>query len=236
MSKKAELMSSRAENGFDGFPAQTVEFLTSVRANNNKPWFEAHRGEYERYLLSPMRALVEELATTILMIDPLLEISPRIDKTISRIHRDVRFSKDKSPYRTTLWIAFKHNRKDWQDTPGFFMEFSAIKYRYGMGFYSASKRTMDRLRDMIDREPQAFIETVAFIDSGPFELEGETYKRVLNPSKTGVLLDWYQRRNCYVVRNRKTDRLFFSRKLADELSGAFRTMKPLYDFLWKAKQ
>ena len=229
-------MGVRAENGFVGFTTKTIEFLTNLQANNNKQWFEAHRGEYERYLLSPMRALVEELAPTILMIDPLLDISPRIDKTISRIHRDVRFSKDKSPYRTTLWIVFKHNRKDWQDTPGFFMEFSVGKYRYGSGFYSASKRTMDRLRDMIDTDPQAFLETVAFLKSGPFELEGVTYKRVLDPSKTGVLLDWYQRRNCYVVRNREMDRLFFSRKLADELSDAFITMKPLYDFLWKAKQ
>jgi len=220
---------------FSGFSRKTVAYLKNLERNNNKHWFETHRSEYEEHLLGPMRALVVRLAPAMLGIDPFLDVRPSIDKTISRIHRDIRFSKDKSPYRTTLWIAFKRSSKDWKQDPTYAMEFSERGYWYGMGFYQASRRTMDNLRAIIDDKPERFLEAIEFMKSGGFELGGDKYKRIIDPSKTGVLADWYQRRNCYVFRKSRLDDVFFSDKLAAEMTRSFNEMKPLYEIFWLAR-
>jgi uncharacterized protein (TIGR02453 family) len=227
-------MSVVEKTEYRGFSRETLAFLKKLERNNERRWFEAHRADYERHVLAPMRDLVERLAPAILAIDPYLDVRPAVDKTISRIHRDTRFSANKAPYRTTLWIAFKRPGRDWKRDPTFFMEFSPKSYRYGMGFYEAGKQTMENLRAFIDNHPRQFLEAVDFITSGGWELGGEKYKRILDPSKEGAILDWYQRRNCYVLKTKEIDNLFLSDELSDELTNEFQQMQPLYEILWSA--
>mgnify|MGYP001567660317 CR=1 FL=1 len=59
--------------------------------------------------------------------------------------KDTRFSKDKSPFKCTMWITFKRPNKEWKGAPAYFFEIPTESYRYGMGFYSAGKETMDKL-------------------------------------------------------------------------------------------
>ncbi len=89
-----------------------------------------------------------------LTIDPSFGIRPAVDKTISRIYRDTRFSKDKSLFKSTMWLTFKRPRKDWKDAPAYFLEISPDSYRYGMGYYSVSSDTMYKFREMIDKKPK----------------------------------------------------------------------------------
>jgi uncharacterized protein (TIGR02453 family) len=227
-------VSKRANSGDSEFSRDSIAFLKKLERNNERTWFEAHRADYENHILSPLRTLVERLAPVMQAVDPHLDVRPAVDKTISRIHRDVRFSPDKSPYRTTLWIAFKRPGRDWKQDPTFFMEFSAKRYRYGMGFYQAARRTMENLRAIIDSRPRQFLAAVKFMRTGGWELGGEKYKRILDPAKEGVLLDWYQRRNCYILKTKIIDEVFLSDKLADELTREFQKIQPLYEILWSA--
>ena len=222
---------------FEGFSPETLEFLRNLEANNNKVWFEAHRQEYQAYLLQPLRDLVVDMGDFMLTIDPYFETTPAINKTISRIHRDIRFSRDKSPYRNTVWITFKRPRKDWKDTPAYFFELSVDSYRYGMGFYSASKETMARFRERIDKKPQEFLEAVSFYSKQQvFEVAGDKYKRILDESKPEEIQEWYQRRNLYLVCNRKSNARLFSRELVDDLIWGFDLVAPLYHYLWVVKE
>lgn len=125
---------------FTGFSPNSLEFFEGLTANNNRAWFEAHRDEYENYLLNPLKALVSDLAAPMLSIDPELITVPAVDKTISRIYQDTRFSRNKSPYKTRLWISFKRLSPDWKTAPCFFFEISADGYRYGMGFSAPPER------------------------------------------------------------------------------------------------
>lgn len=133
-------------HGFKGFSQESLDFLGNLKANNNRMWYEANRQVYINCLLEPLQNLVVDIGAFMLTIDPYLEVTPAIDKTISRIYRDTRFSRDKSPYKSTMWITFKRPNKEWKDAPAFFFEISPDSYRYGMGFYSAGKKTMDRFR------------------------------------------------------------------------------------------
>ena len=80
---------------FNGFSPKTLKFLKGLEVNNNKTWFQKHRADYEEYVLQPLRDLVTYLGDFMLVIDPCFEITPAVNKTISRIYRDTRFSKDK---------------------------------------------------------------------------------------------------------------------------------------------
>ena len=91
----------KASPNFHGFAPESVAFLKNVHSKNSKPWFEKNRGSFERFLLDPLKRLVEDLTPTMIGIDPEFEIRPSINRTISTIYRDTRFSKDKSLFKNT---------------------------------------------------------------------------------------------------------------------------------------
>lgn len=95
---------------FAGFRPQGLRFLRQLERNNRRDWFEAHRAEYEEELLEPMRGLVEELDARLARVAPEIVGHPR--RSIFRIHRDVRFSRDKSPYKTHIAAWFHHRDTD----------------------------------------------------------------------------------------------------------------------------
>ncbi|UCE24610.1 MAG: DUF2461 domain-containing protein [Candidatus Zixiibacteriota bacterium] len=228
-------MSRKLQRTFSGFSPETLKFLENLAANNSKPWFEKHRHEYEQFVLDPLRALVTDLSGFMMTIDPQLETRPAVNKTISRIYRDTRFSKDKSLFRNNMWIVFKRPGKDWKGAPGFFFEIFPDWYRYGMGFYSASPDTMRNYRRLIDQKPREFRKATAFLSrQKTFELAGELYKKVFDPVKPEAIQTWYQRRNLYLVSNHKINRRLFGTGIADELAKGFGTLAPLYHFLWTA--
>jgi len=220
---------------FDGFSRSTLRFLKGLKANNNKTWFEAHRRDYEEYVLEPLRNLVTDLGEFMLEIDPYFEIAPVVNKTISRIYRDTRFSKDKSPFRSTVWITFKNQSRDWTTlVSGYFFELSLNSYRYGMGFYNAAPAIMSKFREMIDTEPKEFLQAISFFSKQKtFVLEGDKYKKIFDKNKPKEIQDWYQRKNLYLVCNRKIDDILFSSKLVDDLASGFNLVAPFYHYLQK---
>jgi uncharacterized protein (TIGR02453 family) len=226
-------MIEKEERKFKGFTPRTLKFLRGLKANNNKVWFQAHKADYEEYVLQPLRDLVTDLGDFMLDIDPFFEITPAVNKTISRIYRDTRFSKDKTPFRSTAWFTFKNQKKDWTThVCGYFFELSPHSYRYGMGFYNAAPVIMSKFREMIDENPKEFLKAISFFaKQKTFVLEGEKYKRIFDKSKPKEIQDWYQRKNMYLVCNRKIDDALSSSKLVDDLIYGFGLIAPLYRYL-----
>lgn len=158
--RKDEVYNAQMEIGFS---EASIRFLWEIRLNNHSAWFTAHKQDYQQYLLEPMKNLVTELAGTMKQLDPWLEVTPGVNKTISRIHRDIRFSRDKSPYRDRIWITFKRKIKDWQDAPAYFFEITPEFYRFGMGFYQASKETMNGFRAALLEKTDDFQKASVFV-------------------------------------------------------------------------
>lgn len=148
-------------NRFNGFSQAGLTFLQQLQQNNNKIWFDEHRPIYDEHLLLPFRLLVSELGEAMCLIDNAFEIRPAIGKTLSRIHRDTRFSQDKSKYRSRFWLTFKRPSADWKEAPAYFFELSSDSYRFGMGYYCATKSSMDSFRQEILQDSQAFLQTAA---------------------------------------------------------------------------
>ena len=87
---------------FEGFSQEALDFLNDIRFNNHQQFYEANRTRYEQYVKAPLRELSEELAPAVQLIDPRLDTQP--GRTMSRIRRDTRYTKDKSPFRDHVWL------------------------------------------------------------------------------------------------------------------------------------
>ncbi|SHO44330.1 Conserved hypothetical protein [Anaerocolumna xylanovorans DSM 12503] len=105
-------------------------------------------------------------------IDSEFELLPMVDKAISRIYRDTRFSKDKSLYKDRMWITFKKSGKDKCDYPAYFLEITPYVYRYGMVFFSATPKSMDAVRERMDKKSKEVTGIIEEMEKkGIFHLE-----------------------------------------------------------------
>jgi uncharacterized protein (TIGR02453 family) len=216
---------------FTGFTEQSVTFLKDLAANNNKEWFEKHRDIYEHHIMEPLRQLVTDLGPGLKTIDREIETTPAVNKTISKIYRDTRFSKDKSPFRTGLWLSFRRPNKIWGNVPEFYFYFTPEEYQYGMGFYSATPANMEKFREHITRETKRFGKIIGSYKPGEHIIGGEEYKKKIPNELPDEFQSWYQKRNLYVNSTKKPGNSFFSPLLKDEISGFFHLNSDLYRFL-----
>lgn len=224
----------QVEKKFNGFTDETIKFLNELKFNNDKTWFESNRETYIKHVKNLFYDLIADLNPTMISIDPQFEMRP--EKIISRIYRDTRFSYDKSPYKTNVWITYKKTIENWMDYPAYFFELFDDSYRYGMGFYSATKDTMDLLRKGIKKNQAIFINDFnRIINNNNFIIEGEMYKRKIANDLSEELQIWYQRKNLYFTCNKKIDENLFSNKLVSNLIDGFELLKPIYYFLLKMK-
>jgi uncharacterized protein (TIGR02453 family) len=223
------------EPQFHGFTKDTIRFFEKLEKNNNTTWFASNKHSYTHQVMKEFQELAGDLLPVLMAIDPRLETRP--DKAISRIYRDMWFSHDKTPYKTSLWITYKRPAPAWQDQPSFFFEMSGNTYRYGMGFYSATRATMDLFRESIDKNPGIFLRTFnTILDEGSFVIEGERYKKRIPNNLPEEIQVWYQRKNMYLVCNRKIDDDLFSRHIFFTLQEGFEKLEPFYYFLWELKE
>jgi uncharacterized protein (TIGR02453 family) len=105
--EKEVLVAGSGTGEFRGFRPQALRFLRGLTRHNSREWFERHRPVYEAEVRDPMRALVEEMDVRLARFAPELTGDPR--RSVFRIHRDVRFSRDKSPYKTNAACQFYHH-------------------------------------------------------------------------------------------------------------------------------
>jgi len=123
------------------------KFLDGLSKNNNKEWFDANRETYEEEVKKPFRKLVEDLTEKLAKDVP--EINRNISKSIFRINRDIRFSKDKSPYKNHVAAVFSRKGTKDEDYPGFYMHFGANEVAVGGGKYNVTKDQLAQIRQEI---------------------------------------------------------------------------------------
>ncbi len=127
---------------FTGFPPETLAFLSELAANNNRLWFEVHRTEYQAFYLEPALALVAALGPELQRVDARVRFEPRLNGSLFRINRDVRFTADKTPYKAHIDLWFWCGaRKGW-DTPGFFVRLLPDTLIAGAGMHKFTPKQL----------------------------------------------------------------------------------------------
>jgi uncharacterized protein (TIGR02453 family) len=136
------------------FTAATLRFFRGLARHNTKPWFEAHRADYERDVRAPMHTLIEEMDVRLARLAPEIAGDPK--RSMFRIYRDIRFSKDKSPYKTHAACWFHHRDADRQvgsdaeaGSAGYYVHIAPGASFVGAGIWMPPRPTLNRLRDAI---------------------------------------------------------------------------------------
>ncbi|MCG8443513.1 MAG: DUF2461 domain-containing protein [Caulobacterales bacterium] len=144
---------------FAGFPPDMFAFFRELKANNEKAWFEANRARYEEQVKGPLIAFVAAMAPKIAQISAHIVADPK--KSPFRIHRDVRFSKDKSPYKTHAGVQFRHAAGKDAHAPGFYVHLQPGQVFYGGGLWKPSSEPLSAIRAAIDSKPDAWRKATA---------------------------------------------------------------------------
>jgi len=148
------------------FPTATLTFLRGLRRHNERPWFEAHRAEYEAVVKEPMRELIEEMDVRLARLAPEIIGDPK--RSMFRIYRDIRFSKDKSPYKTHASCWFYHRdgsravgREAAGGGAGFYFQIAPGDSFTGGGMWMPPREALLNIRNAIAEDPKAFAKIAA---------------------------------------------------------------------------
>jgi uncharacterized protein (TIGR02453 family) len=137
------------------FDRQTFEFLEELAAHNERPWFEANRHRYDAHFMEPALAFVEAMAPAIASISPHLVASKRrVGGSLMRIHRDTRFARDKSPYKTNIGIRFQHAHGKDVHAPGFYVHVTPGSCFLGAGIWHPEPSAANAIRREIVDQPK----------------------------------------------------------------------------------
>jgi uncharacterized protein (TIGR02453 family) len=224
---------------FAGFRPAALTYLRSLRRNNNKEWFVAHRGAYEGELRAPLAALVEEVDVRLAELAPEIVGDPK--RSLFRIHRDVRFSSDKSPYKTNAACWFYHTdagrgvgtATTAHGGAGFYFDIDPSGSSIGGGIWMPPRPTLARIRERIDEDHEALgriLRAPALRRYGGLATEAMLARmpRGYAPAHPAATL---LRHQSFTVGRRLTERELFSRRLADMLARDFARILPLVRWL-----
>ena len=215
------------------FTAETLRFFKQLAAHNNKEWFEAHRDDYENNVREPMRDLVEELDVRFARFAPEIGGDPK--RSMFRINRDIRFSKDKSPYKTNAGCWFHHrsaSRKVGSEaaegSAGFYFHLQPGKSFIGAGVWMPPRPQLNKLRGAIAEKPEAF---VRMVQSLPKRFGGVSDESALKRMPRGYSEDhpaakWLKYQSFTTGRS-LTDAQVTSTKLPALLEREYEAMLPL---------
>jgi uncharacterized protein (TIGR02453 family) len=224
---------------FDGFPATAFAFLKGLGENNNREWFEARRDTYEQSLRVPMKALIEEMDARLATIAP--EITGTVKGSMFRIHRDIRFSKNKAPYKTNAACWFFHRdaknnvgQEAVHGGAGLYFHLEPRACYAGGGVWMPPAPVLKRVRGALDVGHEEFN---AIVKARPF-------RKLLGDLSTEAMLkrmprgfdaehpagDWL-RYQSFTAGCSLTQADVTSSALADRLEDVFRTLTPLVRWL-----
>lgn len=215
---------------FKGFTEQTNDFIIGIKFNNNKEWFHANKEMYDKNVHKPIVALANEIYELMHKMDSNFVERPKI----SRINRDIRFSKNKQPYKVHKWFFLRADGKpDIQyDRPTFFFELGADWWRYGL-FYSPKPARLAQYRKRIEARADEFEAIMKKLERGRFfEISGESYKKDFKTEVNPYLKKFTQLKYLELTRYEDYSNMtVYSPELVKTVFKGYKKLYSLYQFL-----
>ena len=217
---------------FTGFTDDTVEFLMDLKFHNNTEYFHANHNRYVTAVQQPFYEFINELAPTMQKIDPLTEVRPH--KCLSRIHRDTRFSKDKSPYRDHHWLLFRRQAEPREKSLMYWFEFGPERLSWGMGVWGENRELFDLFRKRMRANPDGIQALIDDLDLGRRKLiiGGNFFRRMeIPPEIPPRLRQLYCAKELYVSKLDPEYKKAFSDRIVKDVRRDFTALAPFYRLL-----
>jgi uncharacterized protein (TIGR02453 family) len=224
---------------FSGFPRDFFAFFKELKQNNERAWFEENKQRFRDSIQAPMSQFIEAMAPRLAKISKNFKADPRTNGgSMFRIYRDVRFSKDKRPYKEHAACHFRHNSAKDVHAPGYYMHFADDEVFVGGGMYMPEPPALAHIRDAIVKSPvkwKAVIGDKTLLKT----FGGLGVDHVLSRPPRGYdpnhpFIEDVKKKSFFVDRD-LTLKTAQSPKLLDEVTEAIKAATPLMKFLCNAQ-
>jgi uncharacterized protein (TIGR02453 family) len=221
---------------FAGFPKECLTFFRQLSKNNNKKWFDANKDRYKEAVVEPARQFVVAVGQRLVKIAPSIHAEPKTNRSIFRINRDIRFSKDKRPYKEHLALWFWEGHGPRMECSGFYFHLEPSKLMLGSGMYMFPKPVMQRYRDaVVDPKIGAELRrAIRQVEKKGLEIGRTQYKKVprgYDPEHKNA--EWLKFGGLTAHTEMKIPPEFHSPKIVDYTFARFKDMLPMHRWLSK---
>jgi uncharacterized protein (TIGR02453 family) len=218
------------------FTPATLTFFRQLAKNNRREWFEANKERFERDVREPFQTLIADLAAPLAKISPHFVADPRKQGgSLFRLHRDTRFSNDKTPYKTWSGARFFHQRSRQVPAPSFYLHIGPDECFVGGGIWHPEADTLKKLRSFLEENPAAWIKaTRSRAFAARYEFWGESLTRPprgFDPAHP--LIDDLKRKNLAAGTGLGEDDVL-SERLHGLVVEHFKGLAPMIDYLCAA--
>jgi len=218
------------------FSRKSVAFLKELLNNNNKAWFDKNRQRYEDEVRTPALEFIEAMAQPLSKISPHFVASPKkVGGSLMRVHKDIRFSKDKTPYKTNIGIHFKHERGKDVHAPGFYLHIEPGDVFVGAGIWRPESSTLRNVRMLIDENPAQWKKLSKKLQGKDnFNLSGDSLKRAPKGySEDHTMIEDLKRKDFIAVQNLKPS-VITGKDFHKDIARLFKSAAPLVKFVCTA--
>jgi uncharacterized protein (TIGR02453 family) len=220
---------------YAGVESGTFDYLRALAAHNDRDWFEAHRDQYEQHWLKPGLDLVAALAPVCEEMEPRLLAVPKLNQSLRRIHRDTRFSKDKTPYQPWLHLILSTGPA-FNKVPGMHIVLRPEGLGYGAGHYGLEPAALDRMRTRVCdlRDRARLLEALEVTATVQSSLDPPDLTRVPKGYAADPEWEFLLRRKGLIVRTQThlaPPDWLFSPAAPDQLALIIRAHLPLLEWL-----
>ncbi len=154
-------------------------FLEELKANNDRIWFKSNQARFEQTVREPLLAFIAAFEEPLANISPsMLAIARKSGGSMFRIHRDTRFSKDKSPYKTWAAVQFRHEAGRDAHAPCYYLHLAPGDVFVGAGIWHPDRAALDAIRVLIDEKPVKWVKARDAVLLACWDLEGDALKRI----------------------------------------------------------
>jgi uncharacterized protein (TIGR02453 family) len=224
---------------FAGFPKDFFAFFRALKANNDRAWFEANKQRYKDSVQAPMSAFITEMQPRLAKVSKHFVADPRPNGgSMFRIYRDVRFAKDKRPYKEHAACHFRYAGAKDVHAPGYYMHFNDDEVFFGGGMYLPDPQALGAIRDAIVKKPAAWKAVTGdktLVKS--FGGLGNDHRLARAPKgydPDHPLIEDLKRKSFFAMREADL-KLAASPKLPDAVAETFQAAAPLMKFLCAAQ-
>lgn len=221
---------------FNGFTQDTLRLYSELSKNNDRLWFENNKEIYRTEVIKPAVEFVKSMGARLQSLSPRIVADTRTNGSgsIFRVYRDVRFSKDKRPYKTFLGIFFWEGENKKMNNPGFYFHLEPKKLMLFAGMHEFSKDRLGIYRNaVVDSENLKELESIKkeIIKGSSYELGGRHYKRIPRGYESHENNQFLLHNGLYAYCESDIPEELFSAALVEYCFKRFEHMQPLHNWL-----
>ncbi len=220
---------------FNGFSKKGIEFLKEVEKNNTKEWFETHRHIWQKEIRDVSSSFVLEMGETLQILVPNINFEPKVGKSLFKIYRDTRFSKDKTPIKSKIGHIFWQGNGHKMQSSSFYIHYNKDTYFIASGIRAFKPELLKKYREYIKNKNHSYElqNILKGIERKGYKLPDDKYKRVPKEFDDDFSFkDLTLYKSLFAYKEFTLDEIFFSPKIIDRCFNIYKDLYSLHRYIF----